>query len=405
MDVPPALGAPGLEDDFLSRVSAAEHRDRKGSPAKARRVASPARAQRASSPAKTRAVIRAPSPSATFAATNKKAPGVAASNKKAFVAAPKESFSVTNQPKLKYGNVEKDLQRFGFKVLGPIAAGAFSTIVRAKHKDWNEVAIKTFANCVGKQAEEHQRELEVLRLISQSDGHANIATLLTEYESPQGATHAVLVYCAGGTLNMQMAKLRKSKLAMRERDAAVVTAQVALALGYLHTLGVAHRDIKPANVLFDGKAWRLCDFGFAVVCGNEKLKEVWSMLTHSTCTGLESLADPTSVQFTDPSSVSARRRTLHPSSSHIKLIMASVSTCGHLAYFSTKCSSAACHSSPPRWRTSTCASRMGSRQRSRMAALRGSRGWGAVRRLSSPHCSRTSPRDALPPKRCSSTAG
>lgn len=237
-------------DDFLSRVVAAENRDAAAVAKQQRRCSKPVRSSekrpRASSPSAARVAAAKASSSSS----------VAASNKKAFVAAQKESFSVTNQPKLKHGNVATDLRRFNFSVLGPIAAGAYSTIVRARHlSSKREVAIKTFAKCVGKQAEEHERELRVLRLVSEGEGHPNVATLLEEYESPQGATHAVLVYCSGGSLNMLLGKLRRTKTSMRERAAAAVVAQVAKALAHLHSLGVAHRDIKPANILHDGAKW------------------------------------------------------------------------------------------------------------------------------------------------------
>ena len=182
-------------------------------------------------------------------------------------------------------NVAKEILPFGFKVLGPIAAGAFSTIVRAKHiESGNEVAIKTFASCTGEQKEEHDRELEVLRMIA-DEAHAHIANLLGEYDNPSG-TYAILSLCGGGSLNSHLGKLRKKQMAMVEVEAAIVTAQVASALQFLHGLGVAHRDIKPANVLYDGRRWRVCDFGFAIVCADRKLKK--SVGTVAYCGGQES---------------------------------------------------------------------------------------------------------------------
>ena len=41
------------------------------------------------------------------------------------------------------------------------------------------------------------------------------------------------------------------------------------------------RAIKPANVLYDGQRWRLCDFGFAVVCGGRLLKKACGTLAYS----------------------------------------------------------------------------------------------------------------------------
>ena len=40
-------------------------------------------------------------------------------------------------------------------------------------------------------------------------------------------------------------------------------------------------DIKPANVLYDGQRWRLCDFGFAIECGDKRLKKPCGTLQYS----------------------------------------------------------------------------------------------------------------------------
>ena len=44
----------------------------------------------------------------------------------------------------------------------------------------------------------------------------------------------------------------------------VLTGQIAVTLGYLHSIGVVHRDLKPENVLMtsDGEP-KICDFGLA----------------------------------------------------------------------------------------------------------------------------------------------
>ena len=173
------------------------------------------------------------------------------------------------------------LKEYGFKVLGPIAAGAFSTIVRAQHiESKTEVAVKTFAKCTGPEAEEHERELSVLRLIAETR-HAHIANLLAEYEVPNLGTCAMLFYCSQGSLKAHLGKLAKKQKAMGEESAVTVVAQVASALTFLHANGVAHRDLKPGNILHDGRRWRICDFGFAVVCDDKPLKKSCGTLVYS----------------------------------------------------------------------------------------------------------------------------
>ena len=120
----------------------------------------------------------------------------------------------------------RELAAFGYETLGPIATGAFSTILRARHvESGEEVAVKTFdsARCQGKDATDRDRELEILLLI-RAKGHEHIANLRAEHSSPIGL-HIVLQYCGDGSLQRHLAKLSKKQLAMVELDAVLVTAQ------------------------------------------------------------------------------------------------------------------------------------------------------------------------------------
>ena len=271
---PPILSAAALAGDALSTlpwhkakpkgkaaaVPAAKRRvDRESSPDPAKKRA--AVAQSRTTPAKKE------SPSTTTKSKDA-TPGKGKDNKSV------NPLSVNNNSKFGgKGNIGQDIKAHGFKLTGPIASGAFSMINKALHvESGTDVAVKTFVKCTGKEAEEHERELQVLRLVSREE-HAHIANLLGEFDSAQGGTHAMLFYCGGGSLHSYLGKLRKKQLAMTEMNAVVTTAQIGSALQYLHELGVAHRDVKPANVLYDGRRWRLCDFGFAIVCHDTVLKD------------------------------------------------------------------------------------------------------------------------------------
>lgn len=70
----------------------------------------------------------------------------------------------------------------------------------------------------------------------------------------------VLDYCPGGELFFHLSKMEK----FPEHMARFYAAEITLALGRLHELGVVYRDLKPENILFDGKGHvRLADFGLA----------------------------------------------------------------------------------------------------------------------------------------------
>ena len=126
----------------------------------------------------------------------------------------------------------------------------------------------------------HKLALSLLRRLLRSEderGHKHIANLVAEHETPQ-TMFAVLEYCGGGSLQRLLQQQQaRGPLGMCGMDAprvADLAKQLASALKYLHSCGVAHRDIKPGNILFDAEgALKLCDFGFATRCHDHELKQ------------------------------------------------------------------------------------------------------------------------------------
>jgi serine/threonine protein kinase len=48
-------------------------------------------------------------------------------------------------------------------------------------------------------------------------------------------------------------------------------------LAYIHSQGIVHCDIKPENIVVDSsKTAKICDFGFAVKCGERASKGLGS---------------------------------------------------------------------------------------------------------------------------------
>ena len=274
--------------DFLSRVEIAEKRDisRNTTPSSSRRAATPTGSRgpkpaAAGEPAAKKMKAAVPeAKGATPVKTSMKAAIPKKGDTPAKTAA-KEPAKKPDKAASTKPPTTAQLKEYGFKVLGPIAAGAFSTIIRAQHiESKTEVAVKTFAKCTGPEAEEHERELSVLRLIAETR-HAHIANLIAEYEVPNLGLCAMLFYCSQGSLKAHLGKLAKKQKAMGEESAVTVVAQVASALSFLHANGVAHRDLKPGNILHDGRRWRLCDFGFAVVSHDKPLKKSCGTLVYS----------------------------------------------------------------------------------------------------------------------------
>ena len=124
-----------------------------------------------------------------------------------------------------------------------------------------------------------KNELEVLRQL-QPTRHQNIANVIEVVED-KASIIAILEYCGGGSLQRALQKGgacdRPHSVGLGDTRARPIAYQIAAALAHMHGAGVAHRDVKPENVLFVDASQRqvkLCDFGFAVACGNKRVRTV-----------------------------------------------------------------------------------------------------------------------------------
>lgn len=191
----------------------------------------------------------------------------------------------------------------GYTTISPIANGAFSQVLRARHVGTKqEVAVKTFSReLLSKESNAHlfaamRHELGVLS--SLRDGqHPCVANLVAVHEGPTQIV-ACLEYCGGGSLHKALQRAgacdRPHAFGLGEPVSVRVSLQLASALAFLHGRGVAHRDIKPQNVLFsepppnitpgsarseaaigsNACAIKLCDFGFAVQSGGKPVRTI-----------------------------------------------------------------------------------------------------------------------------------
>jgi aurora kinase len=80
--------------------------------------------------------------------------------------------------------------------------------------------------------------------------------------------YLVLEYMDQGTLYDQL----KKKKRFSETEAAIMVKHVVKAVLYLHDNEIAHRDIKPENIVMSNGIGKLCDFGWATLCGADRRK-------------------------------------------------------------------------------------------------------------------------------------
>jgi len=167
----------------------------------------------------------------------------------------------------------------GYQTLSPIAQGAFSQVMRARHVGTQrEVAVKTFNKTkIGKEAHLAQamkNELEVLKQL-QGSAHPNVANIIVVVEN-KASIMCILEYCGGGSLQRCL-QGRPHATGLGEPMSRSIALQVGRALAHMHGNGIAHRDIKPENVLFLDSSHtqvKIVDFGFAVACGGRRVRTI-----------------------------------------------------------------------------------------------------------------------------------
>merc|ERR1719355_539271 len=143
------------------------------------------------------------------------------------------------------------------KVLGK---GSYGKVMLVKHKlDESTVfAMKMLRkeNVIKRNQVEHtQTERAVLETVS----HPFIVTLFYAFQTPK-KLYFVLEFCPGGELFFHLSRAGR----FSEGRCKFYSAELLLAIGYLHSLNIIFRDLKPENILLDGDGHaQLTDFGLS----------------------------------------------------------------------------------------------------------------------------------------------
>ena len=140
-----------------------------------------------------------------------------------------------------------------------IGEGSFAAVKLATRKsDGSRFAIK-FIDRDRMSADDVEHERKIL---SKLGLHRHIVSLIEHFET-DAATAFVLELAEGGEVFEKLC----DDGAYSEADAASVIRQVALALAFMHSAGVAHRDLKPENLLLTSSGdVKVADFGLAALC-------------------------------------------------------------------------------------------------------------------------------------------
>lgn len=146
-----------------------------------------------------------------------------------------------------------------FEIIKVIGKGSFGKVFMVKERQSAEIyALKVLRKdyIVKRNQVEHTKtERNILGYIH----HPFIVGMKMAFQS-QDKLYFVLEYCAGGELFFHLGRLGK----FSESRSRFYTAEIILALKYIHSLGIVYRDLKPENILLDVHGHlRLTDFGLS----------------------------------------------------------------------------------------------------------------------------------------------
>ncbi|ELK06120.1 MAP kinase-interacting serine/threonine-protein kinase 1 [Pteropus alecto] len=148
----------------------------------------------------------------------------------------------------------EDMYKLTSELLGE---GAYAKVQGAVSlQNGKEYAVKIIEKQAGHSRSRVFREVETLY---QCQGNKNILELIEFFED-DARFYLVFEKLQGGSI---LTHIQKQKH-FNEREASRVVRDVAFALDFLHTKGIAHRDLKPENILCESpekvSPVKICDF-------------------------------------------------------------------------------------------------------------------------------------------------
>lgn len=162
-----------------------------------------------------------------------------------------------------------------YESLRNLSTGSSSTVVLARHRTLNRLAVLKFIEqtadqIVADNLDRFRREAQLMAQVR----HPNIVTVF-DAGTLDGQFYLVMEYIDGSNLRERL----KPGVPMAMGEIKRIVSQVAVALSELHARGIVHCDLKPENILFrkDGTAM-LSDFGVSTLTSPDQPSEAFGTL-------------------------------------------------------------------------------------------------------------------------------
>jgi serine/threonine protein kinase len=162
----------------------------------------------------------------------------------------------------------------GYKILSELGRGGIATVYLAVQESLDrQVALKVMSPLLAMEPDYAERFIREGRTVAQLS-HSNIITVY-DIGLEKHQLFIAMEYISGGNMRTIMLEHQDDP-----EWALSIAGQIALALGYAHTVGIVHRDVKPENILFreNGSAV-LTDFGIAkTIASNTNLTRAGTII-------------------------------------------------------------------------------------------------------------------------------
>lgn len=161
-------------------------------------------------------------------------------------------------------NPHKKVNAEDFKVLKVIGKGGYGTVFLVQKITKSLDKDKFYAMKVLKKAKLIRNEKNTVHTVSERNilqmlKHPFLVRLHYAFQN-RSNLYIVLEYCPGGELFRYL----EEECFLMEDAACFYIAEIALAIGHLHSLGIIYRDLKPENILLDKDGHvKLTDFGLS----------------------------------------------------------------------------------------------------------------------------------------------